>query len=208
MTRVRIKICGITRREDAMTAAALGADAIGLVFYAASLRAVDIAKAREILHLLPPFVSKVGLFVDAKESYIRQVLAELPLDLLQFHGDESASECCRYARPYIKAIRVRESVDLLQQLKKYDDAAAILLDTYIEGVAGGSGQAFDWDLLPANIKCPVILAGGLNSANVVGAIEQVKPYAVDVSGGVEQDEGIKSVEKMKAFIREVRNAQS
>jgi len=207
MTRVRTKICGITRREDAMAAAALGADAIGLVFYPPSSRAVDIDLARQIVQSLPPFLATVGLFVDARESYIRQVLAEVPLDILQFHGNEPAPECRRYVKPYIKAVKMHDAVDLLPLMKKYHDAAALLLDTYVEGVAGGTGQVFDWERLPAEREKPVILAGGLCSANVGRAIETVKPYAVDVSGGVEQSKGIKSSRKMKAFIREVVNAQ-
>ncbi len=191
-----------------MAAAASGADAIGLVFYSPSSRAVSVVSAKQILRCLPPFLTKVGLFVDAEESAIRQILAELPLDILQFHGDESAEECRCYARPYIKAVKMHASVDLNRVMKKYHDASAILLDTYVEGVAGGTGQVFDWDRLPAEMAMPVILAGGLSPANVAGAIEKVRPYAVDVSGGVEQGRGIKSPEKMKAFIREVDNAQS
>ncbi len=208
VSRVRIKICGITRHEDAMAAVALGVDAIGLVFYPSSPRSVDIARAREIVSQLPPLVTKVGLFVNADEAYIQQVLAELPLDLLQFHGDETIEQCRRYARPYIKAIKMSQGVDLTKVMNVYHDAAAILLDACVEGVAGGTGQVFDWHLVPATVEKPVILAGGLNSDNVAGAIAQVKPYAVDVSGGVEQDTGIKSIEKMKAFIGEVVNAQS
>ncbi len=208
MNHVRIKICGITRAEDALAAVALGADAIGLVFYEASHRVVNAAKAREIVHLLPPFISKVGLFVDANESYIRKVMAEVSLDVLQFHGDESVEDCRRYEKPYIKAIKMREAMDFHQQIAEYPDASGILIDTYVEGEAGGTGEVFDWGLIPQDITGKaIILAGGLSPYNVADAILKTKPYAVDVSSGVEQDKGIKSKEKMQAFIREVKYAR-
>lgn len=203
---VRTKICGITRVEDALQAAAAGADAIGMVFYAKSPRHVSIEQAAEILAVLPPFVTSVGLFVDADEAYVREVLNHVPLDLLQFHGDETAHQCRRYGRPYIKALRVRQGEDIAARMAEYDDARGILLDTFVEGVPGGTGQAFDWGLIPADCTKPIILAGGLTPENVTQAIAVAHPYAVDVSGGVEREKGIKSPEKVAAFIARVRNA--
>jgi phosphoribosylanthranilate isomerase len=204
--RVRVKFCGITRREDADLAASLGADAIGLVFHAASPRAVTITAARAIVERLPPFIAKVGLFVDAPERQIRAVLEDVPLDVLQFHGDEHAQDCLRYGKPYIKAIRMREGVDLDALVREHEYASALLLDAYVEGVAGGTGQRFDWDRVPSSVSKPIILAGGLSPDNVRAAIAQVRPYAVDVSGGVELGRGIKDPEKMCAFMKGVVDA--
>ena len=201
----RIKICGITRPEDARHAAALGVDAIGLVFYAPSPRVATIAQAQAVLKALPPFVTTVGLFVDATGQEIRQVLEQVPLDLLQFHGNESASDCERFQRPYIKAIRMREGVDLVQVAQEYASAQGLLLDAYQPGVPGGTGEVFEWDRVPASLNKPVILAGGLDAANVAEAIATAKPYAVDVSGGVEAAKGIKDPAKMTAFVQAVRS---
>lgn len=201
---VRIKICGITRVEDALAAAAAGADAIGLVFYASSPRAVTIEQAQAIIRALPPFVTTVGLFVDASEEYIRLVLEELPLDVLQFHGDEPESFCRRFSRPYIKALRVQPGDDLNQLAARWPSASGILLDSYKPGVPGGTGETFDWSAIPAKRPWPLILAGGLQADNVRGAMEITKPWAVDVSGGVEAEKGIKAIDKINAFIHEVK----
>jgi len=203
MARVRIKICGITRPEDAVTAAAAGVDAIGLVFYARSLRQVDSDMARTIVGVLPPFVCKVGLFVDADAATVETILREVPLDVLQFHGDETPEHCRRYGKPYIKALRMGEGVDLLAGENNYHDAQALLLDTLVPGLAGGTGRTFDWDSVPAGLRLPVILAGGLDAANVGSAIRKVHPYAVDVSGGVEAAPGVKDQQKIKEFVRAV-----
>ena len=204
MTAVRVKICGITRVEDALAAAAAGADAIGLVFYAKSPRAVDIEQARVILAALPPFATTVGLFVDAERSELERILASVPLDLLQFHGDESVQQCEAFGRPYIKALRVKAGDDIAAQVARYPSAQGILLDAYVEGVPGGTGEAFDWSLIPQTLSKPLILAGGLRPDNVAEAVSRVRPYAVDVSGGVEASKGVKDVEKVGAFIRAAR----
>ncbi|WP_394559020.1 phosphoribosylanthranilate isomerase [Aquipseudomonas alcaligenes] len=204
MTAVRVKICGITRVEDALAAVAAGADAIGLVFYAKSPRAVDVEQARSILAVLPPFVTTVGLFVDIERAELERILARAPLDLLQFHGDESVQDCEGFNRPYIKALRIKAGDDIAAQVNTYPSAQGILLDTYVEGVPGGTGEAFDWSLVPQALSKPVILAGGLRPDNVAAAVAQVRPYAVDVSGGVEARKGIKDAEKIGAFIRAAR----
>lgn len=204
--RTRVKICGITRVKDALTAVAHGCDAIGLVFYGPSLRNVDIQRAAEIVAALPPFVSSVGLFVDAMPDEVNTVLAEVQLDLLQFHGEESPDACRLYGLPYMKAVRVRDDTNLLQYATQYQDARALLLDAFLPGVAGGTGHVFDWSLIPQQLPVPVVLAGGLTPDNVAGAIRQVRPYAVDVSGGVEESKGIKSAAKIAAFMQGVQNA--
>ena len=204
MTAVRVKICGITRVEDALAAAAAGADAIGLVFYAGSPRAVGVEQARAIIAALPPFVTTVGLFVDAGRDELVHILASVPLDLLQFHGDESAEQCEGFGRPYIKALRVRAGDDIVARVADYPGAQGILLDAYVEGVPGGTGEAFDWSLIPQGLSKPLILAGGLRPDNVAAAVARVRPYAVDVSGGVEASKGIKDAQKVGAFIRAAR----
>jgi len=204
LSAVRSKICGITRIEDALVAAEAGADAIGLVFYAKSPRAVTIQQARAIIAALPPFVTTVGLFVDASRCELNEILEAVPLDLLQFHGDEAPAACDGYHRPYIKALRVKRGDDIAAQVAQYSKASGILLDTYVAGVPGGTGAAFDWSLVPQDLPKPVILAGGLTPQNVRAAIQQVRPYAVDVSGGVEASKGIKDAEKIRAFISEVQ----
>ena len=204
--RTRVKICGITRAQDALEAIKQGADAIGLVFYPKSPRNVSAAQAAEIVSKIPAFVTVVGLFVDAAPTFIQEVLSIVRLDLLQFHGDETASQCCQYSRPYMKAIRVKSDTNLVQYAADYADAKALLLDAFAEGVPGGTGLVFDWSLIPHNYPLPIVLAGGLNAENVTVAIEQVRPYAVDVSGGVEASKGIKDAAKMAAFMRGVSNA--
>lgn len=207
VTVVRSKICGITRIEDALAAVEAGADAIGLVFYGKSQRAVSIEQAAAILQALPPFVTSVGLFVDMPHDELQQLLQRLPLDLLQFHGDESPADCEGHGRPYIKALRVRPGEDVSAAMAPYAGARGILLDTFVEGVPGGTGASFDWSLVPENAAKPIILAGGLDAGNVATAIRQVRPYAVDVSGGVEAGKGIKDAGKIRAFVRAVRDAR-
>ena len=206
MLIVRSKICGITTVADALLAAEAGADAIGLVFYAASPRAVSVDQARAIVEALPPFVSTVGLFVNAGRAEVDAVLDEVALDVLQFHGDETPQECEGFRRPYFKALRVRAEDDLLAAASCYRSAQAILLDAYVPGIPGGTGERFDWSLVPAGLPKPLILAGGLGPHNVGKAIAQVRPYAVDVSGGVEARKGIKDAGKVREFIRQVRFA--
>ena len=203
MSVVRSKICGITRIEDALIAAEAGADAIGLVFYAKSPRSVSIQQARDIVAALPAFVTTVGLFVNASREELNDVLAGVALDLLQFHGDETPAECESYQRPYIKALRVKPGDDIAQLAAPYAKARGILLDTYVPGIPGGTGAAFDWSLVPRDLPQPVILAGGLSADNVQAAIEKVRPYAVDVSGGVEADKGIKDAAKIRAFMQAI-----
>jgi len=207
MSAVRSKICGITRIEDALAAAEAGADAIGLVFYAKSPRAVTAAQARAIVAALPPFVTTVGLFVNASRCELDEILEVVPLDLLQFHGDETPADCEGYHRPWIKALRVRPGDDLEAACKLYHGARGILLDTFVAGVPGGTGEAFDWSLVPSHLSKPIILAGGLSASNVGEAIAQVRPYAVDVSGGVEAAKGIKDHDKIAAFMAAVAAAR-
>ena len=203
MFRTRVKICGITRPEDALVAVDLGVDALGLVFYAPSPRNVTIATAADVARQIPAFVSVVGLFVNAEPSFVEEVIANVGLSLLQFHGDETPEDCERFGLPYIKAIRVKADTNLVQYARDFTSAKALLLDTYTEGVAGGTGQMFDWNLIPSALPKPVILAGGLLANNVAQAIRQVKPYAVDVSGGVEATKGIKDAQKIAAFMQQV-----
>ncbi len=202
----RIKICGITRPEDALRAADLGADAIGLIFYERSPRHVGLREAAAIARALPPFVTTVGLFVDAPAAEVQAVLAEIPLDLLQFHGAESAAYCKSFFRPYIKAIAAAPGVDLLQSAAVHDAARGILIDAYVPGVHGGSGVTADWGLIPRPYPKPIVLAGGLHPANVAEAIRAVRPWAVDVSSGVERAKGVKDHDKLSAFVRGVRDA--
>jgi phosphoribosylanthranilate isomerase len=201
--RVRVKICGITRVEDALNAVAQGADAIGLVFYKPSPRNVEIEQAIEIANKIPAFVTVVALFVNAEPDFVRKVISQVKLDLLQFHGDETPQECASYGMPFIKAIRVKSDTNLVQCAKDFSASKALLLDTFTDGVAGGTGHVFDWNLIPAALDKPAILAGGLTAQNVAQAINQVKPYAVDVSGGVEVSKGIKDAEKIAAFMQQV-----
>ena len=199
--RTRVKICGITRVEDALCAVNAGVDAIGLVFYAPSPRCISIAQAQEIVATLPPFVTVVGLFVNAAQLEIEHILAHVKLNVLQFHGDETVLDCERFNMPYIKVIRVKPDTNLLQCQYEYASSKALLLDTYSDAAFGGTGLAFDWDLIPKNMHKPLILAGGLNAANVGLAIKKVQPYAVDVSGGVELAKGIKDAVKIAEFIQ-------
>lgn len=202
----RTKICGITRVEDGLAAAHAGADAIGLVFYTKSPRNVAPALATEIGSALPPFVTRVALFVNPARDEVETVLREARPDVLQFHGEESPGFCRAFGVPYLKAARVKPGVDLLQFAALYADAQGLLLDAWTEGAHGGTGERFDWDLIPPDLPLPVILAGGLHAGNVAQAIRAARPWAVDVSSGVEASKGIKDAAKVAAFIKEVRNA--
>ena len=201
----RIKICGITRVEDALAAARSGADALGLVFYAKSPRHVSVRQATQLAATIPPFVTMVGLFVNPSADEVRSTLREAPLDVLQFHGEEEPEFCAQFGRPYLKAVRVKDGVDLVQCAARYASAQGLLLDAYIEGTHGGTGASFDWALIPRSLPLPVVLSGGLHTGNVADAIRQVRPYAVDVSSGVEAGKGIKDAAKIAAFINEVKN---
>ena len=204
MTRTRIKICGITREQDVHAVANCGADALGLVFYEKSPRHVSVEQAVRLARVVPPFVTLVGLFVNPSVDYMREVLSKVPLDLLQFHGEETPDFCGQFGRSYLKAIRVKPGVDLVQCAASYRTAHGLLLDAFVEGTQGGTGESFDWSLIPHDLPLPVILSGGLHAGNVAAAIRQVRPYAVDVSSGVEAAKGIKDAAKVAAFIKEVK----
>ena len=206
MTRTRVKICGITRVEDALSAVFAGADAIGLVFYAQSPRCVSVAQAQLIVAAMPPFVSVVGLFVNASTTEIQSILSQVHLDAIQFHGDETPAQCTQINLPYYKAIRVKPDTNLLQCAIDFKAAKALLLDAYSEQAYGGTGHTFDWNLIPNNLPKPIILAGGLDAKNVADAIRQARPYAVDVSGGVELTKGIKSAGMIAAFMQAVKES--
>ena len=200
------KICGITNIEDARVAEDAGAYAIGLVFYKKSPRYISIDTAKEIVARINQPLNSVGLFVDAERDYICSVLEQFDLDILQFHGQESEQTCAFFNKPYIKAIRVSKDTNILKEVEKYSSAKAILLDTHVEGLLGGTGKVFDWTMIPRNLSKPIILAGGLNVDNVKDAIRKIRPYAVDVSGGVESEKGKKDPKKIKDFINEAINA--
>ncbi|GAB3276608.1 phosphoribosylanthranilate isomerase [Parahaliea aestuarii] len=206
MSRTRIKICGITSADDAQQVCRAGADALGLVFYAPSPRAVDIATAREIAAAAAPFVQLVGLFVNEQAERIEEVLAQVPLHTLQFHGDESPDFCRQFQRPWLKALRVKAGSAPAAACQPYREASAILLDSWQEGVPGGTGKAFDWQQARGEFPMPVVLAGGLNADNVGQGIQLLRPAAVDVSGGVESAPGRKDPGKVRAFIAAVRAA--
>ena len=201
----RAKICGITTVEDALHAAEYGADALGFVFYPPSPRNIAAEIAADIIQQLPAFVTTVGLFVDAEPEFVRSVQSAVPLDLLQFHGDESEQECQSYETPYIKAIRMKEGIDLAALCDKYRSSRGILLDAYVAGKAGGTGEVFDWNRIPQQLEKPIILAGGLTPSNVQLAIQSVAPWAVDVSGGVEQAKGKKDPALVSAFMKGVHS---
>jgi phosphoribosylanthranilate isomerase len=201
--RTRVKICGFTRVEDAVCAAQLGVDAIGLVFYPPSPRNVDIDQAIKIVNALPAFVSVVALFVDEQESRIRKVLDRVSLDCLQFHGDEPAEACRLYGKRYMKAVRMQDGIDISGLVLQYHDATGLLLDAYHPGAKGGTGSRFDWNRIPDHCALPIVLAGGLDENNARQAVQTVRPYALDVSSGVEAGKGVKDALKMAAFIGEV-----
>tara|TARA_R110002073_G_scaffold52938_6_gene137122 strand:+ start:3702 stop:4316 length:615 start_codon:yes stop_codon:yes gene_type:complete len=201
---VRVKVCGITRLEDVLLAARLGADAIGFVFWPKSARYVTPDTVRQITATLPPFVSKVGVYVDPSQEWVKETATIADLNLLQFHGDESPEFCDQFLQPYIKAIRVKDGIDLLQYADRYRSAKGLLLDTYTASMPGGTGHVFDWNLIPQYLPLPLILSGGLHPGNVALAIKKTRPWAVDVSSGVEATKGIKDEEKISAFMQGVR----
>jgi len=204
--RTRIKICGITRLEDAKASVRAGCDALGFVFYKESPRYIALDAFKVIVKELPPFVTKTGLFVNADPAEIEEAIQSGLVNVLQFHGDETPDFCRQFNFPYIKAVAVSSSVDLIQYAKDFHDAEALLLDAYHEHLKGGTGQTFDWNLIPQSLSKPIVLAGGLHVDNVKEAIKKVKPYAVDVSGGVEESKGIKNSLKIQAFIKETQDA--
>ena len=197
---VRVKICGITRLEDALHAVNAGADALGFVFYDKSPRHVSASQAAAICTALPPFITRVGLFVDAPADFVKNVLQAVSLDLLQFHGDETPAYCAQFGKSYIKAVRVQATTNLLKYAADFDGACGLLLDAYVSGVPGGTGESFDWKLIPKNFPRPIVLSGGLTPGNVATAVEQTPPWAVDVSSGVESSPGIKDPQKVAQFI--------
>jgi phosphoribosylanthranilate isomerase len=201
---VRVKICGITRVQDLHAACDAGADALGFVFYEKSPRRLTIEAAAALVRQLPPFVQSVGLFVNAEPAFIESVLQAVPLDLLQFHGDETPVDCARYGRPYIKAVRVTADTDLLKCSADVEAARGLLLDAYVPGIPGGTGERFDWNLIPANLPKPLVLSGGLAPDNIAEAVKRVGPWAVDVSSGVELSKGIKDPHKIAQFIAKAK----
>jgi len=205
--RTRIKICGLTRRQDLDAAIEAGADAVGFVFYAKSPRCIAVEQAAELARDLPPFVTPVGLFVNASPHAIALAAQAIPQLLLQFHGDESPADCDAAQRPYLRAARMTPQLDLLDFAVRYPDAQAILLDAHVEGYGGG-GKVFDWSLIPRNVPRPVVLSGGLHAGNVIDGILQVRPWAVDVSSGVEAAKGIKDAEAIRRFCEAVREADA
>jgi phosphoribosylanthranilate isomerase len=203
---VRVKICGITNIEDARAVIDAGADALGLVFYSASPRAVDIEQARSIAMTVGPFITVTGLFVNADPEFVNALLARVPLQLLQFHGDETAAYCESFQRPFMKAIRMRPDLDVEAAIAAHPNASGILLDAYRPGIPGGTGETFDWGRVPRNANVPLVLAGGLTSENVATAVRQTGVYGVDVSGGVESAPGKKDHNQIKSFINNARSA--
>jgi phosphoribosylanthranilate isomerase len=208
MTRTRIKCCGMTRVEDALLAAELGTDAIGVVITARSKRRVDLAQARAIVAAMPPFVTTVALLMDDSEAIVQAVIEQVQPNLLQFHGDESDAWCAQFGRPYLKAIAMGEGAAALPRLRDYPRAAGLLLDGHGLGEPGGSGKAFDWSLMPAELAQPLVLAGGLHAGNVGEAIRTARPWAVDVASGIEASPGIKDPARLAAFIAAVRAADA
>jgi|TARA_B110000003_G_scaffold66406_1_gene67249 phosphoribosylanthranilate isomerase len=202
----KVKFCGITNLQDAISAAELGADALGFVFYPKSPRFISPKNAKEIIKKLPPFISMVGLFVNQSKSEVEEVIKGCPLNLLQFHGDENESFCKQYNLPYIKAISMKSDVDLLKCIQEYNSAKALLLDTFSKVARGGSGEVFDWKMIPPNTLKPIIVAGGLTPDNVQTLLEVISPYGVDVSSGIEINKGLKDYKLMKKFILGVTNA--
>jgi phosphoribosylanthranilate isomerase len=205
--RTRIKVCGLTREQDVAAAVEAGADALGFVLYARSARAVTSRRAAELCKALPPFVQPVLLFVNADVSLVEEALTALPHAMLQFHGDETPEDCARWQRPFMRAARMQPGFDLLDYAQQYSQAQALLLDAHVESY-GGAGKVFDWSLLPPSVPTPVVLSGGLTPANVIDGISQVKPWAVDVSSGVEFAKGIKDAAKMHQFCQAVRQADA
>ena len=207
MGRTRIKICGITRAMDLDAALQAGVDAVGFVFYPPSPRALSVEVAADLVRRVPPFVTRVGLFVNAEPASVQETLVALPIDLLQFHGEEDAQYCEQFGLPYLKAARVRPELDLLEFARAYPTAQGLLLDAWVEAY-GGVGQSFDWSLIPQQLPLPLVLSGGLHAVNVAEAVVKICPWAVDVSSGVEVAKGIKDPEKIAAFVAAVRTADS
>jgi len=207
MTRTRIKICGLTREQDVAAAIEAGADAVGFVLWSGSPRHVTPERAAQLARGLPPFVVPVGLFVNADPALIRHASALLPTMLLQFHGDETPAQCRAAARPYLRAARMTPDLDLLDFSTRYPDATGLLLDAHVEGYGGG-GKVFDWSLIPRNVPLPIVLSGGLHAGNAVEGILQVRPWAVDVSSGVERSKGIKDADAIRRFCEAVREADA
>jgi phosphoribosylanthranilate isomerase len=207
MSGTRVKICGITREQDLDAAVMAGTDALGFVFYPPSPRYLARQRAAELVRRIPPFVTSVGLFVDPEPDFVRQTIAAVPLDLLQFQGDESPDFCEQFGRPYLKVARMRPGLDLVEFARAFASARGLLLDAYVEGY-GGAGQVFDWSLVPGKLALPIVLAGGLSAENVGSAIQQLRPWAVDVSSGVERAKGIKDAAKIAAFIAAVKSADA
>lgn len=205
--RTRVKICGITRTEDALASLSFGADAIGFVFWQQSPRNITPQQAELITKSVPAFVTTVGVYVDPTIDWVHETSTTANLGLLQFHGNESPEFCDQFELPYVKALRIKNDVDLLEYAKRYQNAKGLLLDTYNARLPGGTGEVFDWELIPANLPLPIILSGGLTPDNVVHAITKVKPWAVDVSSGVEASEGIKDINKISAFMQRVKNCE-
>ncbi|MXS86471.1 phosphoribosylanthranilate isomerase [Nitrosomonas sp. HPC101] len=206
--RIRVKICGITRLEDAMTAVHHGVDAVGFILWSKSERYISPEEVGQIVRYLPPFVQAVGVFVNPDKSWVEVASVAAGFDLLQFHGDESPDFCSQFHLPYIKAVRVRSGLDLLQYAQCYEGSKGLLLDTYTEEKPGGTGHIFDWKLIPSELSLPWILSGGLHSDNIVNAIKQTHPLAVDVSSGVEAAKGIKDANKISAFMQGVRSCEN
>jgi phosphoribosylanthranilate isomerase len=205
--RTRIKICGLTREADVQAAVDAGADAIGFVFYEHSPRHVSLDRAEALIRFLPPFVQPVGLFVNARVAAVRAACKAVPHLMLQFHGDETPEQCARFGRPFLRAARMTHGFDLVEFASRFPAAQAVLLDAMVEGYGGG-GKVFDWSLVPRNVPRPVVLSGGLNPANVTDGVLRVRPWAVDVSSGVESAKGIKDAELMRRFCEAVREADA
>jgi phosphoribosylanthranilate isomerase len=207
MSRTRVKICGITREQDLQAAVAAGADALGFVFFPQSPRHLDIEKAAALVRQVPPFVTRVGLFVNPDPQTLADTLAAVPLDIIQYQGDEAPEFCEGFGRPYVKVARMRPGIDLVEFARSYPSARGLLLDAYVESY-GGAGQMFDWSLVPKGLPLPVVVAGGLTAANVGDAIRRLRPWGVDVSSGVEAAKGIKDADKINAFVAAVKDADS
>ena len=206
--RTRVKICGITREVDALAAVEHGADAIGLVFYPPSPRHVSVERAAQIAAVLPPFVTTVGLFVNADAETIAEVVNKVGIDLIQFHGNECADYCAQHHRPWIRALRMKDDLDLARSAEQFAAARGLLLDAYRPGVPGGTGETFDWSRIPPELAGSIVLAGGLDAENISEAVRNVRPFAVDVSGGVEAEPGIKDADKIARFMAGVRSGET
>ena len=204
--KTKVKICGITNLKNALEASEIGVDALGFVFFKESPRYIDPIEAGKIINLLPTFVLRVGLFVNPSKNEVLSAISDSRINMIQFHGDENEEFCNQFNLPYIKAVAFRDDLNLLEYCKLYTSSSAILVDTYSKKLRGGTGKTFDWDLLPKELPLPIIIAGGLDSANISLLIKTLNPYGVDVSGGVEREKGIKDYNMMKNFVLGVNNA--